>query len=371
MAGGTAEDVIGLWATEGYVAERGYALDLTDFLERWEYKDQLNYDVMKPFIRDGRVYGLPADGYLMGLLYNKTLFREAGIVDGNGEPKSPNTWEEFVEYAKKITNRKAGIAGFGIMGHGAEAGWGMLNWVWQAGGDFQQEIDGKWKAVFDSPEAAHAFTFVQSMRWEHDILQSNLMLTSQDLQAHFAAGQIGMLMAAQDRVAQIVNSYGMDISEIGVAMLPAGPKGRANQMGGYFYIINPNSPPEVQDAAFKWITWNLLNKMDPERIRERGEDLRKEKRIETLTALPIFVGEVDRRMRDVAEEYSDVLVDYHEVWLEAAKYLRPEPPFFCQQLYSEYLGPVLQEVLTNKKAKAAELLRIAAEGFQKRFLDSL
>ena len=84
--------------------------------------------------------------------------------------------------------------------------------------------------------------------------------------------------------------------------------------------------------------------MDPERIRERGEDLRKEKRIETLTALPIFVGEVDRRMRDVAEEYSDVLVDYHEVWLEAAKYLRPEPPFFCQQLYSEYLESVLQEV---------------------------
>jgi len=326
---------------------------------------------MKPFIREGRVYGLPISGYLMGLIYHKGLFKQAGIVDETGEPKPPQTWEEFVDAAKKITNKQAGIAGFGIMGNGGEAGWGMLNWVWQAGGEFQQQVDGKWKAVFDSPEAATAFTFVQGLRWEHDVLQSNLMLTSQELQARFAAGQIGMLMAAQDRVAQLVNLYGAKLSDIGVAILPAGPKGRANQMGGFFRIINPNSPPEVQKAAFKWITWNLLNTMEPERIRERGEDLRKEKQIGTLTALPIFTREVDKRMRDAAKEYSDVLVDYNEVWVEAAKYLRPEPPFFCQQLYSEYLGPVLQELLTKKTAKAIDLLSVAAKGFQERFLDTM
>ena len=111
--------------------------------------------------------------------------------------------------------------------------------------------------------------------------------------------------------------------------------------------------------------------MEPERIRERGEDLRKEKQIGTLTALPIFTREVDKRMRDAAKEYSDVLVDYNEVWVEAAKYLRPEPPFFCQQLYSEYLGPVLQELLTKKTAKAIDLLSVAAKGFQERFLDTM
>ncbi len=371
MAGGTAEDVIDLWATEGYVAERGYALDLTEFLDDWKYKEQLNHDVMKPFIREGKIYGLPKDGYLMGLLYNKALFKKAGLVDANGNPDPPDTWEEFVKCAEKLTNRKAGIAGFGIMGNGAEAGWGVLNWVWQAGGEFEQEVDGKWKAVFDSPEAAAAYTFVQNLKWKHDVLQSNLMLTSQDLQARFSAGQIGMLMAAQDRVTQLVNQYGMKLSDIGVAMLPAGPAGRANQMGGYFYIINPNSPPEVQEASFKWITWNILRAMTPERIREKAEDLRKQKQLGFLTALPIFTGEVDRKMRETANEYSDVLVDYHDVWVEAAKYLHPEPSFFCQQLYSEYLGPALQEVLTNRNAKASDLLKKAAAGFQKRFLEKM
>ena len=92
--------------------------------------------------------------------------------------------------------------------------------------------------------------------------------------------------------------------------------------------------------------------MEQERIRERGEDLRKEKQIGTLTALPIFTGEVDKRMRDTAKEFSDVLIDYNEVWIEAAKYLRLEPSFFCQQLYSEYLGPVLQDSTAQTPCKS-------------------
>jgi multiple sugar transport system substrate-binding protein len=126
MAGGTAEDVIGLWATEGYVAERGYALDLTELVEGWEYKSQLNMDVLKPFIRDQRIYALPSDGYIMGLMYNKSFLKKAGL-----EP--PTNWDEFTQCAKVLTDKQKGIAGFGIMGNGAEAGWGFLNWSGKQG----------------------------------------------------------------------------------------------------------------------------------------------------------------------------------------------------------------------------------------------
>lgn len=371
MAGGTAEDVISLWATEGYVAERGYALDLMDLLAQWEYKDQLNEDVLAPFVRDGRVYALPSNGYIMGLFYNKKLFKEAGLVDSQGEGIVPANWDEFVETAQKLNNKQKGIAGFGIMGNGAEAGWGFLNWVWQAGGDFQREIDGTWQAVFAEPEAVKALEFVKDLRWKHDVLQSTLLATSQDLMARFASDQIAMMFAAQDRIPALVNQYGMDLENIGVALLPAGPAGRANQMGGNYYIINPNRPPEVQEAAFKWITWMILGSMDPERIRENGEDLRKQGQIGALTALPIFVGETDKKAREAAASYKDVLVDFPDVWLEAAKYMRPEPPFFCQQLYSEYLGPAVQAVLTEKSADPQKLLAQAAKGFQERFLNSV
>ena len=368
MAGDTAEDIITLWATEGYVAERGYALDLSKLLAGWEYKAQLNKDVLAPFVREGKVYALPKDGYLMGLLYNKKLFKEAGLLDSRGNAQAPADWDEFVAAAKKLTDRKKGIAGFGIMGNGAEAGWGFLNWVWQAGGDFEQEKGGTWKAVFAEKEAVEALKFIRDLRWQHDVLQSTLLATSNDLTARFASDQIGMMFAAQDRIPGLVNQYGMKRDDIGVALLPAGPTGRANQMGGNYYMINPKSPVEVQEAAFKWITWKILGAMDPARVRENGADLRRQGQIGALTAMPIFIGETDRKAREAAAPYSDVLVDFPDVWREAARYMRPEPPFFCQQLYSEYLGPAVQAVLTKRDAEPQALLTKAARGFQERFL---
>jgi ABC-type glycerol-3-phosphate transport system substrate-binding protein len=372
MAGGTAEDIINLWATEGYyVAERGYALDLTDFFADWQYKDQVNTDVLTPFIRKGHIYALPIDGYMMGLLYNKKLFKNAGLLDSAGNWQVPADWDEFVAVAKKLTNKKKGIAGFGFMGNGAEAGWGFLNWVWQAGGDFEREKNGAWQAVFDQKEAVEALEFIQDLRWQHDVLQATFLAKSQELSARFASDQIGMMFGAQDRIPGLVNQYEMKLDDIGVALLPAGPAGRANQMGGNYYIINSKRPREVQEAAFKWIAWSCLGSMDPERIKEKGEDYRRQGQIGALTALPIFKGEIDRKAREAAAPYKDVLVDFPEVWNEAAKYLRPEPPFFCQQLYSEYLGPAVQAVLTKKNADPQKLLGRAARGFQERFLNNV
>lgn len=368
MMGGTAEDVINIYATEGYMAERGYALDLTDMINEWEYSDQLNREMLKPFQRGDHYYGITRNGYIIGMIYNKKLFREAGLVDANGEPKPPNTWDELVVAAKKITNRQKGIAGFGILGKGAEAGWGLLNFVWQAGGDFQRQENGKWKAVFDEPEAIRGLEFVRALRWEHDVLQTNLLATREDLLPRFAAGQIGMLYAAQDQIPYLVNQYGMKLEDIGMALLPAGPAGRANQMGANCSIINPNSPPEVQKAAFTWIMWSLLDEIAPERIKEKGEDLRKQGQVGMLSVLPIFIGEIDRRAREAAKEYSDVFVSFDDIWVEAAKYMRPEPPMFCQQLYSEYLGPAVEAVLTRKNADPAQLMKKAAREFETRFL---
>jgi len=56
---------------------------------------------------------------------------------------------------------------------------------------------------------------------------------------------------------------------------------------------------------------------------------------------------------------------------EAAKYIHPEPPYYCQQLYSEYLGPAVQKVLTDKNADPEKLLKDAAREFQHNFLDKI
>ena len=57
---------------------------------------------------EGKQVGLPLDCHPQGLYYNLKLFREAGIVDAQGNPKPPDTWEEFLDAARRLTKDKDG-----------------------------------------------------------------------------------------------------------------------------------------------------------------------------------------------------------------------------------------------------------------------
>ena len=48
---------------------------------------------------EGRYYGIPYTVDLSGLVWNKELFREAGL----DPERPPETWDELIEYAQKLT----------------------------------------------------------------------------------------------------------------------------------------------------------------------------------------------------------------------------------------------------------------------------
>lgn len=73
--------------------------------------DQVWSDVlMEPAYRsngtNGEVYSLSFESNQMVFFYNKDIFRRAGLTDdgtSEGEPVTPKTWDELVEFAKKIS----------------------------------------------------------------------------------------------------------------------------------------------------------------------------------------------------------------------------------------------------------------------------
>jgi len=82
------------------------------------------------------VFAIPSGTDCRALFYNKTLFREAGLVDARGEPKPPQTWDELLDDAQKLTKRNPGGTfqriGF-IPNYGNS--WLYL-YAWQNGGEF-------------------------------------------------------------------------------------------------------------------------------------------------------------------------------------------------------------------------------------------
>jgi len=57
---------------------------------------------------NGVQYALPLDVHPMGMYYNVKLFKQAGIVDAQGNALPPRTWEEFLTDAKKLTKDTTG-----------------------------------------------------------------------------------------------------------------------------------------------------------------------------------------------------------------------------------------------------------------------
>lgn len=51
----------------------------------------------------GTLCGLPLDCHPQGLYYNEKLFREAGIVDAQGQARPPANLQEFLDTARKLT----------------------------------------------------------------------------------------------------------------------------------------------------------------------------------------------------------------------------------------------------------------------------
>ena len=92
LQGGTVTDVFYGYMTDlQQVLDANAAEDLTPYIKdtipNW---DSILDNIKAPFIDGGKTYAIGYNGYTMGLVYNKTLFSQAGL-DPN---KPPATWQD-------------------------------------------------------------------------------------------------------------------------------------------------------------------------------------------------------------------------------------------------------------------------------------
>ena len=105
---------------------------------------------------DGTQVGVPYSLSVPVLYYNPEIFKAAGL-DPNKPPKS---WEEVHQYAQQIKDKTGSPAFF--MQEYADT-WTNQALVESNGGTMLKQEGGKWKAGFDTPEAAQGYQFIADM----------------------------------------------------------------------------------------------------------------------------------------------------------------------------------------------------------------
>lgn len=355
------------------IINAGYARDITEYVKKYGYDKGINADIMKIAMKDGKYYGIPYSGYMIGMAYNVNVFKKAGLVNADGSLKLPKTYDELVETAK-IIKEKTGIPGYTIQTSNKEGGWAFMNIAWSYGVNFmKQNKDGKWIATFDTPEAVRALEYIKDLKWKHNVFTSNVLVDSNELQKLLATDRVGMVMVAESAVSSMVTKYKTPIDTFAYGPVMAGPAGQYSQVGGDIYMFSPDTTDEQVDAAMKWfellgITPNVGKEYE-KTLEETIQASLKSNKVVAQPSLKIWVNKertaIDEKLYKKYSNVNPVL------WTNACPdsvKVRQEEPMCAQNLYA-LLSTAMQEVLTNPNADCAKIIHETNETFQKDFLD--
>lgn len=369
---GTVPTVFESWFTEPQkLIKQGAVADITDQLEERGWLDAMN-PAIRELLSDenGRIYGTPRDGYALGLMVNVDLFKQAGLVDENGVPKFPQTWDELAEDAKAI-KEATGAAGLCLLAKDNAGGWHFSNIAWAFGATLVTENeDGTFTANLASDEAIAAMEYVKSLKWEYDVLTADP--TSEDWGTGFtqiATDNAAMYIAANDAVNQPTAGNGMALENLAMCAIPAGPGGQYSLSGGTPYMFSKDATPEEIDAALDYL--EVMGKcpvVSDETVSglEADAQMRKDAGIPVIQKFPCWINEDFLAAEEKSiEENANVDPALYQPYFDAvsADGLRTEEPGQTQDMYAE-LTKVLQAVLTDESADVASLMQTANENYQ-------
>jgi ABC-type glycerol-3-phosphate transport system substrate-binding protein len=365
LAAGTLEDAFGVPYTEPQrLIARGQAADITDDLQAWEHFGSFNPGALQIATgQDGRLYGVPVFGYALGLLYNRTFFRDAGL----DPDQPPATWPELREAAKALTDD--GRAGFAETSKDNQGGWHFTAWTYSAGGELEQQVDGRWQAVFNGPTGVAVLQFLKDLRWTDQAMTERRLLNQNDIRQMLATDQVAMAIMAPDSLPWMKERFeDLDMTRFGLGILPQNG-GNATLAGGAVWMVNPNASPEVARVAVDWI---LFKHFDLENLEARLAADRERGQLVGWPEQPLFVGEFQAERQAVYDAYANAPVENYRPFVEGSAnlQLRPEPSVETQQMYAA-IDPVVQAVLTDPEADPQAMLDQAAEQFQTQVLDRL
>jgi len=362
------------------IIDGNYAGDITKQVKDRGFDKAISESVMIDLTRDGKYYGLPCNVYVMGLLCNAQLFKQAGLVDENGVPLFPTSWEDIAEKAKIIQN-KTGVQGFFMPTMDGNGGWHFMNIAWAFGAKFEECINGKWTAVYNSPEMVKAFRYVHDLKWKYDVIGDNALVNVPALFKQFAEGQVAMGIYAppneRNNFANILKYNALPLDAFSMCALPKGEDGtRKALMGGTLYMFSQTASQEELDACFDWLEiCGFTPKMGDEKIETLKRDFEADsKNNYVVGASNAYVWNDQSYLNTIEEARKDYInVDQRKF----AQYpdlentiLVPEEPYCCQDLY-RVIDSLLQKVLLNENVDIQAMLDESVKDFQLNFLDKI
>jgi ABC-type glycerol-3-phosphate transport system substrate-binding protein len=283
IKGGTAPDVFLIPDKPNLVdqVKLGWLMPLNKWATKeWQAQFPAEAFAEGSNVFDGKIYTVPYEGSVPWLQFyvNTKVFRDAGLVDENGDVKVPRTWDEVREAARTITQKSGGkVYGYGFGDKQKQFLPRQMMMVQNSGHpDAQTGFDlreGRYTWA-SNPVFLDWITFFMGMKEDGSIIPNAMSMDDEMARVAFAQGKFGMLVGG------VWNQSGWqktnpDFDDYIVAPLPyQGPEQASyfyRSPGGKGFAIS--SQTKHPEEAWLWFEW-LNSREASERWVQDGQGLR-------------------------------------------------------------------------------------------------
>ncbi|MFJ4598740.1 extracellular solute-binding protein [Streptomyces griseoluteus] len=223
-------------------AKKGFFLPL-DGTDALAEQDKFEPNLIKQAQYEGKTYGVPLVTDTLAFVYNKALFKKAGITE------APKTWDELKADAAKVKD-KAKVDGY----WGSTQAYYAQCFLYGEGTD-TVDAGGKKITVASAP-AKKAYGTWQSTFSGKGLHKAD---TTADAYAHiqdaFVNGKVASIIQGPWEITNFYKGSAFkDKSNLGIATVPAGSAGKAGApTGGHNLSVYAGSDKAHQDAALKFV----------------------------------------------------------------------------------------------------------------------
>jgi len=308
---------------------------------------------MKAVTAGTTIYGLPTSNYTQGLIYNRALFTQAGLNPAD----PPTTWAEVETDAKAISKLGNGIEGWGDYSAGNNGGWHFSSYIDALGGSMVNNNATPPTANFDNANGEAVLEALHTLRFTDNAMSPTQGLAWGTLQQQFAAGKLGMYIAAPDDIYNvIVPTDKGTLSDIGMGALPSLTGTPAGSLsGGNSFIFAKKDTPAQIEAGVKWLDFEDLTPGD-------GQfNFARQKADGFPVGFPepeLFQGATGQKINSLRTASATINTSYYSSFVNANENGDGEPTD-AQAVYKS-LDPVMLAVLTEANANIPSLLKTAA-----------
>lgn len=250
-----------------YWASEGIFTDITEQIDGLDNKADLQQGHIEAGTVDGAEYTLPFITDVSVMVWNKNLYKEAGLDPEQG----PKSIDQFVEQAKKVAAlNKDGVAGSYLAGQsGGALVFDLFPSVW-ADGESVMNKDGS-EATLDNDSMKGVLdAYKELANTANGLGAGSKEETGATWTAPFANGKIGVMPYPNTSTTALFDAEKDGGFEVGVAPIPGTKEGKTSTfLGGDAMGISKDSKHVAQ--AWNFLYWLMQSDAQKEVFADQGD----------------------------------------------------------------------------------------------------